>query len=56
MTLAVGREAFYGVENLGFDAALDRLQAGLTAISLTEDAREGVMAFVERRPPRWNHA
>lgn len=51
--LALGRDAFYGTRDLGFDAALDRLQSGLTAVSLTEDSREGVLAFVEKRPPAW---
>jgi len=55
VTLALGRDAFYAARDLGFDAALDRLQAGLTAVSLTEDSREGVLAFVERREPRWSH-
>jgi len=49
----IGRDAFYGVADLDFDAALDRLQTGLTAIAMTEDAREGVNAFLERREPRW---
>lgn len=55
VTLALGRDAFYSTQDLGFDPALDRLQAGLTAVSLTEDSREGVLAFVERRDPRWSH-
>lgn len=55
VTLALGRDSFYATQDLGFDAALDRLQAGLTAVSLTEDSREGVLAFVERREPRWSH-
>jgi enoyl-CoA hydratase/carnithine racemase len=55
VTLALGRDSFYATEHLGFDSALDRLQAGLTAVSLTEDCREGVLAFVERRPPSWTH-
>jgi enoyl-CoA hydratase/carnithine racemase len=55
VTLALGRDAFYATQDLGFDPALDRLQAGLTAVSLTEDSREGVLAFVERRDPRWSH-
>jgi len=36
------------------DAALDRLQGGLTEISMTDDANEGVTAFVEKRPPEWS--
>ena len=52
-TLALGRDAFYSVLGLDFDTALDRLQGGLTAVSLTEDSREGVMAFVEKREPVW---
>jgi len=53
-TLLLGRDAFYGVADLGFDAALERLQGGLTAVALTEDSKEGVMAFLEKRAPRWS--
>ena len=51
--LRLGRDAFYAVEDLGFDAALDHLQNGLTAVAMTEDAAEGVAAFMEKRDPRW---
>ena len=51
--LRLGRDAFYAVEDMGFDAALDRLHIGLTAVAATEDAAEGVAAFLEKRHPQW---
>lgn len=49
----LGRDSFYDIADLGLDTALDRLQGGLTAVMSTEDAAEGVAAFVEKRQPRW---
>lgn len=51
--LELGRDSFSAVAGLDLDAALDRLQAGLTAVSLTDDSTEGVAAFREKRPPTW---
>ncbi|MGH8915726.1 MAG: enoyl-CoA hydratase/isomerase family protein [Acidimicrobiia bacterium] len=52
-TTQIGRDSFYGMADLDFDAALDRLQTGLTATAMTADAAEGVAAFLEKRQPRW---
>ena len=52
--LQLGRDAFYATASMDADTALDRLQGGLTAVSLTEDSREGVLAFVEKRTPNWS--
>lgn len=51
--MAYGRDSFYAIQDMSFDDALDHLQAGLTAITMSEDAREGVAAFQEKRAPRW---
>lgn len=53
-TLMLGKDAFYGMFDVGFDAALDRLQGGLTESMLTDDAAEGVEAFLEKRSPDWS--
>ncbi len=51
--LGLGKAAFYAVEDMDLDTALDHLHVGLTAISTTEDAAEGVKAFLEKRDPNW---
>jgi len=51
--LRLGRDAFYAVEDLGFDAATEQLHLGITAVAATEDAAEGVAAFMEKRRPEW---
>jgi enoyl-CoA hydratase/carnithine racemase len=51
--MMLGRDAFDGVVGIHVDAALELLQAGLTAVALTDDSREGVAAFIEKRAPRW---
>lgn len=51
--LALGKAAFYATEDLPFDAALDHLQTGITAVAMTEDAPEGIAAFLEKREPTW---
>jgi enoyl-CoA hydratase/carnithine racemase len=51
--LRLGRDAFYAVEDLDFDAAITQLHLGLTAVATTDDAAEGVAAFLEKRRPDW---
>jgi enoyl-CoA hydratase/carnithine racemase len=49
----IGKDSFSGIYGLGLDAALDRLQGGLTEIALTTDAAEGIDAFLNKRDPEW---
>jgi enoyl-CoA hydratase/carnithine racemase len=51
--MSMGREAFYGVWDMAATDALPHLHAMLTLTNQTDDAAEGVGAFLEKRPPRW---
>ncbi|MFB6264733.1 MAG: enoyl-CoA hydratase/isomerase family protein [Bradymonadaceae bacterium] len=51
--LELGRKAFYQVQDMSFEEALRTLHKDLTINALTEDAAEGVMAFVSDREPEW---
>lgn len=53
--LALGKESFYAMADMDTDTALDHLHMGLTALARTEDAAEGVEAFLEKRDPEWKH-
>ena len=52
-SLALGKRSFYTMAGMGADTALDHLQFGLTALSMTDDAREGIEAFLEKRDAEW---
>jgi len=52
--MALGRDAFYGVWDQSADDALRQLHAMLTITTGTDDAREGIAAFLEKRAPRWS--
>jgi len=49
----LGRDAFYAMSDMGFDQALEYLQAMLSVNLGTDDAVEGVRAFLEKRDPVW---
>jgi len=51
--LALGKASFYATDGMDIDTALDHLHIGLTAASFTDDAKEGVQAFLNKRDPEW---
>lgn len=51
--MKIGKEAFYQTADLPFEQALDYLAGQLGVIAATEDAKEGIMAFLEKRQPNF---
>jgi enoyl-CoA hydratase/carnithine racemase len=51
--LRMGKEAVYTVSELEYDAALRYLREAIVLVSRTEDAKEGISAFFEKRKPVW---
>ncbi len=51
VAMRLGRESFYRQQDMEFRAALAYLQSQLTLITLTEDSKEGIKAFFEKREP-----
>ena len=46
---AMMRAAF----DMSFEQAISFFESQIMSLPLTEDAREGRAAFIEKRPPRW---
>jgi enoyl-CoA hydratase/carnithine racemase len=51
--LRMGKEAVYTVSELEYNAALRYLREAIVLVSRTEDAKEGISAFFEKRKPVW---
>ena len=51
--MKLGRDAFYAVWDMAAPEALAHLHAMLSLTAQTEDAAEGIAAFLEKRAPQW---
>ena len=49
----LGKDALYNASELPFAEALDYLGTMLSMCNLTDDSKEGLTAFVEKRKPEW---
>ncbi len=49
----IGKEAFRAMDDVHFDEGVDALCEALSRVIATEDAREGMAAFMEKREPRF---
>ena len=53
LALQMGKEAFYGMADLEYGKALAFTNELFAALCMTEDAKEGVEAFLQKRKPKW---
>jgi enoyl-CoA hydratase/carnithine racemase len=53
LALQMGKEAFYGMSDLEYGKALAYSNEVFAALCMTEDAVEGVDAFLKKRKPEW---
>ena len=49
--MKIGKEAFYAMGDMPFEEAVDFLSGKIAEIAATEDAAEGITAFIEKRTP-----
>lgn len=49
--MKIGKEAFYTMADMPFETAVDFLSEKIAEVASTEDAREGITAFLEKRKP-----
>jgi enoyl-CoA hydratase/carnithine racemase len=53
LMMRLGKNAMFDQEDLSLIEALEQLQTQLTFAQGTDDAREGISAFFEKREPNW---
>ncbi len=53
LLMRLGRDALFAQQDMAFAEALEFLRGQLTLALGSDDAHEGVAAFLERREPRW---
>ncbi len=53
VAVRLGKQAFHSAMESSLAAGLDAMQAQLSLLNTTQDASEGVTAFLQKRPPVW---
>ncbi len=55
LVLRIGKEAFYRQAELGLDAAYAYASEVMVTNMMARDAEEGIDAFLQKRPPKWEN-
>ena len=53
IALQMGKRAFYTMADMEYTKALEYMNEMMAELCITEDAREGVEAFLKKRKPQW---
>jgi enoyl-CoA hydratase/carnithine racemase len=53
LALQLGKQSFYKMEDLAYQQAMDLTNNHFATLCTTEDAHEGVSAFLKKRKPNW---
>jgi enoyl-CoA hydratase/carnithine racemase len=53
LALQIGKAGLYGMQDVPYHEALDMLSERFASLCCTEDAEEGVKAFLDKRTPEW---
>jgi enoyl-CoA hydratase/carnithine racemase len=53
LAIQIGKAGIYGMEDVPYHQALEVLSERFASLCCTEDAEEGVKAFLEKRTPEW---
>ena len=53
LALQIGKTGLYGMQDVPYHQSIDNLSELFAALCSTEDAEEGVLAFLGKRKPEW---
>ena len=53
IAVQISKKAFYAAADLDYDKAFAYMNEAFARLCTTEDAKEGVQAFFDKRPPQW---
>jgi enoyl-CoA hydratase/carnithine racemase len=53
LALQIGKTAIYGMQDIPYHQTVDYMSQLFAALCSTEDATEGISAFLEKRKPNW---